>query len=416
MPHELGVHGIGQHRHPRSLRMPEPCFSCHLPPSARRPSRKAGSSTYYTRTRDVRFGGLGRSRQRCRASSVRRRRPGRIVHDWFQGYHGFERVVDTMRTGLFPPENPPEVFTFHAARELLPPDLAATIVRESSVARLPGLRQRGHRPGRWRYLLPYMPHYFSRLPLDQYDLVISSSHACAVNVRPRPAATHICYCHTPMRYAWMPELERGRAQGVRGKALASLSSRLRRIDVRASARPDAYVADSEAVRQRIKRFYGRGVLGLPLRPGLASAREAARPLRARPPLPASPDRGQAARSRNVGAERHGHARPPAPPHARSATRRRGRRGPLPRRGRGRVLPTGGGAPPLAPHHAARARRHPRSQAAQRGDAAQAGAVSRHPSRDRSRVGESDERRARSRVGRARRGTASSSPRRRSTRA
>ncbi len=46
-----------------------------------------------------------------------------IVHDWFQGFHGAERVVETMRSGLFAAGNEPDIFTFHAAKELLPPDL-----------------------------------------------------------------------------------------------------------------------------------------------------------------------------------------------------------------------------------------------------------------------------------------------------
>lgn len=62
--------------------------------------------------------------------------------------------METMRTGLFPAGNQPDIFTFHAARGLLPPDLAAAIVKESALARLPGIRQVGQEPGRWRYLLP----------------------------------------------------------------------------------------------------------------------------------------------------------------------------------------------------------------------------------------------------------------------
>jgi len=162
-----------------------------------------------------------------------------------------------MRTGLFAPWNPPDIFTFHAARELLPAGLAAAIVRESRLARLPGVRQRGHDPGRWRWLLPYMPHYFSRLALEDYGLVISSSHACAVNVRTRPGARHLCYCYTPMRYAWMPDTDRRRAGGLQGLALRGLRRRLRRTDLEASRRPGAYVAISEAVRDRIRRFYAR---------------------------------------------------------------------------------------------------------------------------------------------------------------
>jgi glycosyltransferase involved in cell wall biosynthesis len=171
-----------------------------------------------------------------------------IVHDWFQGFHGAERVVETMRSGLFAPGNEPDIFTFHAARELLPPELAASIRKESRLARLPGLRQRGHDPGRWRLLAPTMPRYFSHLDLDAYDLVISSSHAFAVHARPREDAAHVCYCYTPIRYAWMPETD-ARARAVRGW--------LRRTDLAASRRPDAYVAISAAVQQRIQRFYGR---------------------------------------------------------------------------------------------------------------------------------------------------------------
>ncbi len=180
-----------------------------------------------------------------------------IVHDWFQGYHGAERTVEAMRAGLFAPDSEPDIFTFHAARELLPRDLAKAIVHESTLAQLPGLRQRGHDPGRWRYLLPLMASYFAGLELGGYDLVLSSSHACAVDVRPRSEARHVCYCYTPMRYAWLPGTEGGRVTGVQAAALRILRRRLRRRDRAASQRPDLYVAISEAVRERIRVFYGR---------------------------------------------------------------------------------------------------------------------------------------------------------------
>ncbi len=180
-----------------------------------------------------------------------------IVHDWFQGFHGSERTVEAMRGGLFPCENQPDIFTFHAARELLPEALARAIVKESRLSRLLGVRQQGHDPGRWRYLLPYMPTYFARLDLSAYDLVISSSHACAVNVHAPPGALHLCYCYTPMRYAWLAEMERGRAHGARRLVLDRLTRRLRRSDLAASRRPHGYAAISTAVRDRIRAFYGR---------------------------------------------------------------------------------------------------------------------------------------------------------------
>ena len=144
-----------------------------------------------------------------------------LVHDWFQGFHGSERTVAAMF----------DVF----ARD----------------------------PGRWRWLLPYMPYYFDHLDLDGYELVLSSSHACAAGVRTAPETIHACYCHTPMRYVWMPEQERNRVTGIKGAALRALRGRLRRLDRRASERPDVYLANSTEVADRIKRFYGREAVVVP---------------------------------------------------------------------------------------------------------------------------------------------------------
>jgi len=177
-----------------------------------------------------------------------------IVHDWFQGLHGAERTVAGM-LDLF--ERDPDLFTFHAAREVLPDRISRAIVRESRLARLPGVRQRGHDPGRWRWLLPYMPRWFERLDLSGYELVVSSSHACAAGVHTPPETLHVCYCHTPMRYVWLAHAERDRVRGVKGAALTAFRGRLRRWDRRASERPDLYVANSTAVADRIQRFYGR---------------------------------------------------------------------------------------------------------------------------------------------------------------
>lgn len=179
------------------------------------------------------------------------------MHDWFQGYGGAERVVDVMRARLFAADNAPDIFTFHAARDLLPDDLVARIKQESRLSQVPGIRQRGHHPGRWRYLLPYMPRYFRKIDLAAYDVVVASSWACAVQARPRDDAAFICYCYTPLRYVWLPEVEGRRTQGLRRVALHTLVHRLRRLDLEASRRPDVYVAISQAVRARIKRFYGR---------------------------------------------------------------------------------------------------------------------------------------------------------------
>ena len=184
-------------------------------------------------------------------------RPVAVVHDWFQGYHGSERVVEAIADDVLAEASRVDIFTFHAARELLPPRLADRIVGESRLAGLPGVRQVGHDPGRWRYLLPYMPRYFRSLDLGGYAAVVVSSHSCAINAAPPAGTPTLCYCHTPMRYAWLTETEQGRLSGARGKALGALSAWLRRQDRAASRRPDELVANSTAVRERIERFYGR---------------------------------------------------------------------------------------------------------------------------------------------------------------
>ena len=180
-----------------------------------------------------------------------------IVHDWFQGMHGSERVVEAIRSGLFRGDREPDILTFAAARDVLPEELARRIVHESRLSTIPGVRQVGRETGRWRYLLPYMPHYFASLDLSPYDVVIASSHACAINASPRGDALFVCYSHTPMRYAWLPETDTGPVGGLSGLGLRLFRGYLRRADLAASRGPAAFAANSTAVRERIQRFYGR---------------------------------------------------------------------------------------------------------------------------------------------------------------
>lgn len=159
-------------------------------------------------------------------------------------------MVEALLSSCFPGAARTDVYTFSAERSLLPNHLAAAIVRESRFARAPVIRQRGHAPGRWRYLLPYMPLYFRGLELDSYDLVLSSSHACALAAHGRNAL-NVCYCHTPMRYLWLADADR-RSAGV-----SAAAPWLKRADRQAAARVEHFVAVSTGVAGRIKRIYGR---------------------------------------------------------------------------------------------------------------------------------------------------------------
>jgi glycosyltransferase involved in cell wall biosynthesis len=125
-------------------------------------------------------------------------------------------------------------------------------VRTSYLQRL-GANQRS-----FRRLLPLLPRAAERLPVQEHDLVISSSGAFAHAVRPRPGAIHICYCHSPFRYAWF---ERERAEQELPRPLRPLLrlalDRVRKGDLAASRRVSHYIANSEATRRRIEHFWGR---------------------------------------------------------------------------------------------------------------------------------------------------------------
>ena len=183
-----------------------------------------------------------------------------IVHDWFQGLHGSERTAFAM-FDLF--ERDPDVFTFHAARELLPERLSTAIVRESRLGRLPWVRQRGHEAGRWRWLLPYMPRFFEGLDLDGYDVVVSSTHACAAGVR--TATEHAARLLLPHPDALRLDA-RNRARpcaGSTGRGADGHARPAAQLDHRAAQRPDVYVANSSAVAERIASFYGRESVVVP---------------------------------------------------------------------------------------------------------------------------------------------------------
>jgi glycosyltransferase involved in cell wall biosynthesis len=110
----------------------------------------------------------------------------------------------------------------------------------------------------FRRLLPLYPGAVRRLKLPACDLVLSSSSAFAHGVRVPGEAVHVCYCHSPFRYAWH-EQQRALAE-VPAPLRPLLRLELKRIrswDVSSSRRVDVYVANSQLTRERIRRFYGR---------------------------------------------------------------------------------------------------------------------------------------------------------------
>ena len=171
-----------------------------------------------------------------------------VVHDWLTIPGGSEQVVLELLE-MFPQA---ELFTSVYDPAPWPPEITERVVHSSFLNRIPGAVR--HYPK----LLPLMNRAFRSFDLDGFDLVLSSSHACAKNVRVPKRALHVCYCHTPMRYAWEEGFLEGEEVGRALRlALPPLLAWLRRVDLAGAAGPDVIVANSEHVAERVQRYYGR---------------------------------------------------------------------------------------------------------------------------------------------------------------
>jgi glycosyltransferase involved in cell wall biosynthesis len=180
---------------------------------------------------------------------LRRRFPRvAIAHDWLTVPGGSEQVVLEL-LAMFPQA---ELFTSVYDPAPWPPEITERPVHASFLNRIPGAAR--HYPK----LLPLMNWAFRSFDLSGFDLVLSSSHACAKHVRAPRGAPHVCYCHTPMRYAWEEGFLDGEDVGrLTRLALPALLGRLRRQDLAGASGPDVFVANSRHVAQRIERYYGR---------------------------------------------------------------------------------------------------------------------------------------------------------------
>jgi len=170
-----------------------------------------------------------------------------IAHDWLTVPGGSEQVLLELLE-MFPQA---EVFTSVYDPAPWPAQLTERPVHASFLNRIPGAHQR------YQLLLPLMNRAFRSFDLSRFDLVLSSSHACAKNVRAPRSALHVCYCHTPMRYAWDESFLSGELPAPARAALRPVLAWLRRQDRAGAAGVDAFVANSRHVAERIARHWGR---------------------------------------------------------------------------------------------------------------------------------------------------------------
>jgi glycosyltransferase involved in cell wall biosynthesis len=172
------------------------------------------------------------------------------VHDWLTGMRGGEKALEPI-CAAYPGA---DLFTlFH-----VPGSVSQTIeqrpIHTSFIQDLPGVERF------YRHYLPLFPLAIARFSFEPFDLVLSFSHCVAKSVVTPARVRHICYCFTPMRYAWDqfdayfgPE----RVGRLMSAALRPVLAQMARWDRRTATRPTRYLAISQHVARRIHRYYDR---------------------------------------------------------------------------------------------------------------------------------------------------------------
>jgi glycosyltransferase involved in cell wall biosynthesis len=184
-----------------------------------------------------------------------------LVQDWLTGMRGGEKCLEVLCRRF----RDAELYTLLHRRGAVSPDIESRRIHTSFLQRIPGVARV------YRYLLPLMPRAVESLRIGtDVDLVVSLSHAVAKGVRPPEGVPHVCYCFTPMRYAWqmradyVGDVSRAgmRRFAPRPSSLVArfqhrILDRIREWDRAASRRVTHFVAISRTVADRIRTCYDR---------------------------------------------------------------------------------------------------------------------------------------------------------------
>ncbi len=172
-----------------------------------------------------------------------------LVQDWLTGMRGGEKCLEVL-CEMFPSA---DVYTLVHHPGSVTSVIEDMPIRTSFIQSLPFAGRRH------QIYLPLFPSAIERFDFSSYDLIVSTSHCVAKGAR-RTAGLHVCYCHTPMRYVWefydeyFADAPGGRMSQF---LLRGIMSYLKRWDLRTLDRVDHFVANSENVANRIRRYYGR---------------------------------------------------------------------------------------------------------------------------------------------------------------
>ena len=171
-----------------------------------------------------------------------------FICDWLTAMRGGERCLEAI-CEIYPDA---DIFTLVHFLGSVSETIETHKIQTSYIQRLPGSVKN------FRIYLPLFPHAIQKFDLSGYDCVLSFSHCVAKGVKVPQGLLHICYCHTPMRYAWHMRDAYLRILGNPQKMLAeSVLDHLKNWDAKASPRVTHFIANSKNTQNRIREAYDR---------------------------------------------------------------------------------------------------------------------------------------------------------------
>jgi glycosyltransferase involved in cell wall biosynthesis len=173
-----------------------------------------------------------------------------LVHDWLTGMRGGEKALEVL-CELYPQAS---LFALVHVPGSLTPAIERLRPRTSFIQRLPMVRRY------YRQYLPLFPVAIEQFDLDGFDLIVSTSHCAAKSIVKPGRARHLCYCFTPMRYAWDQfdaYFGADRIGTLASHAARPVMAAMARWDAATSGRANRYLAISRHVARRIRRYYNR---------------------------------------------------------------------------------------------------------------------------------------------------------------
>ncbi|MDX3909847.1 MAG: glycosyltransferase [Sphingobium sp.] len=171
-----------------------------------------------------------------------------VVHPWFITNGGGEKVVEALAR-LYPQA---DFFGLMVSQEQIPPALQGRTIHSTFLDYVPGSSHY------YKHLSPLYPIATHTLDVTGYDLVISSGGPAVKNVKISPYALHVHYCHSPVRFLWDQfPVWQARLPALARPLYRASCAYLRKWDYQAAQRVDAFIANSDYVAERIRRYYHR---------------------------------------------------------------------------------------------------------------------------------------------------------------